>query len=260
MSPRVGIVVPTLGERSDYLELCLRSIRAAGDAYILMVAPKSFDSGNLKSLGLVDSVLTDTGEGLPAAINLGISSLPGSVEFVNWLGDDDLLMPNSLESLTDLLDLKPEVVMVFGACEYIDSKGHVVWENRSGQWAVALLRIGPDLIPQPGALFRRSAFYDVGELNVNLGWAFDFDLFIRLSKIGKLKYLNEKLSKFRWHPDSLSVEHRKRSVAEASQVRVSHLPFWLRPFAFIWEYPVKQATLVAGKKLSKRIYSRARAT
>jgi hypothetical protein len=148
--------------------------------------------------------------------------------------------------------------MTFGACDYIDAKGSVVWKNRSGKWTVPVLRFGPDLIPQPGAIFRRSAFTDVGGLKTNLGWAFDFDLFISLSKLGKLKYINQTLAQFRWHPESLSVEHRKRSVEEASQVRVSHLPAWLRPFSFLWEYPVRQATLVAGKRLSAKAQSKAR--
>jgi hypothetical protein len=177
---------------------------------------------------------------------------------VNWLGDDDRLIPGAITASTGVLDSKNDIVMTFGACEYIDSPGDVVWVNRSGQWAVPLLRFGPDLIPQPGALFRRSAFNTVGGLKTHLGWAFDFDLFIRLSKFGKLKYLNQTLAQFRWHPESLSVEHRKRSVAEASQVRVSHLPAVLRAISFIWEYPVRQATLIAGKRVTAKAQSKAR--
>jgi hypothetical protein len=148
--------------------------------------------------------------------------------------------------------------MTFGACDYIDSDGGLVWENRSGGWAVPLLRFGPDLIPQPGALFLRSTFNLVGGLKTNLGWAFDFDLFIRFSKVGKLHFINQTLAQFRWHPESLSVEHRKRSVEEASQVRVSHLPTFLRALSFIWEYPVRQATLIAGKLLTAKARSKAR--
>ena len=259
MNQRVGIVVPTLGERPDYLEQCLRSIRSAGQAHILLVAPASLDTSNLQSAGLLDSVALDEGSGLPSAINLGIESLPESVVYTNWLGDDDLLKPGSLSSSISVLDQKQEVVMAFGACDYIDSHGEIVWENRSGQWAVPLLRFGPDLIPQPGALFRRSTFKAVDGLKTNLGWAFDFDLFIRFSKAGKLHYISQTLAQFRWHPESLSVEHRKKSVAEASQVRLSHLPAVLRALSFIWEYPVRQATLIAGKRVTAKAQSKARA-
>jgi GT2 family glycosyltransferase len=260
LNQRVGIVVPTLGNRPDYLEQCLSSIRAAGEAHILLVIPASFNPDALKSAVLVDSVVLDAGSGLAPAINQGIKALPNSVEYVNWLGDDDLLTNGSLVSSSKALDENDQTVMAYGSCDYIDGEGQTVWVNRSGPWAVPLLRFGPDLIPQPGALFRRSAFEKVGGLKTDLGWAFDFDLFIRLSKLGKLRFLNQTLAKFRWHPESLSVEHRKKSVAEASQVRVSHLPAFLKPISFLWEYPVQQATLIAGKRVTAKAQSKARNT
>jgi GT2 family glycosyltransferase len=227
-------------------------------AHILLVAPTSLQTSAFQSASLIDSVVIDAGAGLASAINQGIRALPESVQYVNWLGDDDLLTNGSLSTSAQVLDSDPNVVMTFGACEYIDSNGKFVWENRSGQWAVPLLRLGPDLIPQPGALFRRSVFGNLGGLNVNLGWAFDFDLFIRLSKVGKLQFINQTLAKFRWHPESLSVEHRKKSVAEASQVRVSHLPMFLRPISLLWEYPVQQATLIAGSRVTAKAKSKAK--
>ena len=250
MSSRVGIVVPTLGKRRSYLEQCLGSIRAAGDAYILLVSPSGFDASELRRADLIDAQVNDSGTGLSEAINLGIKSLPADVEFVNWLGDDDLLAQNSIELAKTTLQADPKTVMAYGSCEYIDSDGEPLWTNRSGQWAVPLLRFGPDLIPQPGALFRRDTFEKVGGLSSDFDWAFDFDLFIRLSKQGKLVFINQRLSSFRWHPESLSVEYRKKSVAEASRVRKGHLPAALRVLSPLWEYPVMKATLIAGNRIT----------
>jgi GT2 family glycosyltransferase len=250
LSPTVGIVVPTLGERPDYLNQCLRSIRAAGEAFVVLVAPAAFDSSSLKSLGLVDLFVDDPKSGLSQAINAGLSALPSNIELINWLGDDDLLAPGSLLKASQALEADGSLSFVFGSCDYVDPHGNVIWTNRSGQWAVPMLRFGPDLIPQPGALFRRSSFEKVGGLDSKFGWAFDFDLFIKLSKLGKGKFLNQTLASFRWHPESLSVEFRKKSVAEASAVRLSHLPKALKPIAFIWEWPVRQATLLAGGRVT----------
>ena len=252
MNSRVGIVVPTLGTRPDYLLQCLRSIRASGQAHILLVAPANYNPAALFEAGLIDGKVEDPRLGLPEAINAGIRSLPTEVEFVNWLGDDDLLTEDSIFLSERFLSENPETVMVFGACDYIDSEGTLIRTNKSGLWAIPLLRFGPDLIPQPGALFRRDAFSKVGGLRAQFNWAFDFDLFIALSKLGKLKYLDATLSCFRWHPESLSVEHRKMSVSEASTVRVGHLPIWLRPISILWEYPVKQATLWAGTRVTHK--------
>lgn len=257
MNPRVGIVVPTLGTRPEFLEQCLKSIREAGDAYILLVAPTSLDVASIISGRLADGAVLDPGSGLPEAINLGIAKLPASVEHINWLGDDDLLIPGSITKAQKALDRYPNSVMVFGSCDYIDQTGKVVWRNRSGQWAVPLLRFGPDLVPQPGALFRRSAFEKVGKLNQTFDWAFDFDLFIKLAKLGKLTFINQTLAQFRWHPESLSVEFRRQSVAEASRVRVSHLPRLWRPISWLWEFPVMQATLIAGTRVTAKAKKKA---
>ena len=248
--------MPTLGKRPEYLDECLRSIRAAGEVHICLVAPETFSKESYLGPGLADQFVVDPGNGVSNAINAGFSALPEEVEFINWLGDDDLLQEDSLEYAAKALQQNSETVMVFGACNYIDPTGLVVWVNKSGQWASPLMHFGPDLIPQPGALFRRWAFEQVGGLSTKYDWAFDFDLFLKLKKIGKLLYVKRTLASFRWHPESLSVEFRNKSVQEAGIVRVSHLPGPLKLISWLWEYPVRKVTLIAGKQvteLSKRL-------
>ena len=255
MTSKVGIVVPTLGRRSDYLIQCLESIKNGGSgankAFVVLVAPRDFDFTEYLSSGLAHAFVEDSGLGLPAAINEGFDSMPESIEYINWLGDDDLISVGSLDVAVSHLEKDTKCVLVFGGCNYIDPNGKILWTNSSGSWAVPLLRFGPDLIPQPGALFRRSAFVAVGGLDTRYDWAFDFDLLIKLSKIGGLSFIDKTISSFRWHPYSLSVEFRRKSVKEASMVRVSHLPALVKPVSFLWEIPVMQATLIAGSKVTK---------
>lgn len=256
MNVRVGIVVPTLGKRPSYLKQSLESIQAAGAAHICLVAPKEFDCQGLINGGLIHQFLVDPGAGLAAAINEGFSKMPTEIEYINWLGDDDFLAPDSISDAVDVLDADPTAVLVYGSCEYVNPSGELVWVNKSGQWASKFLSFGPDLIPQPGALFRRKAFEQVGQLSISYKWAFDFDLLLRLKKIGKLRFIKKNLSSFRWHPESLSVAYRKESVIEASKVRVSHLPKALRSISLFWEYPVQVATLLAGQRLTSKAQKR----
>lgn len=256
VQPKVGIVVPTLGERPEYLQQCLRSIRAAGEAYICLVGPKDLDSKLPVFQGLIDQVTPDPGGGLANAINAGLASLPETVEYVNWLGDDDLLKPGVIEVALEALTSDIRTVAVYGACDYIDDAGAIIWTNMSGRWASRILRFGPDLIPQPGALIRRSAFEIIGRLSNEFGWAFDFDMFIKLSKVGKLSYLPVTLASFRWHPDSLSVGQRRKSVSEASEVRKAHLPKLPRAVSELWEFPIRELTYRAGLRVSQRATAR----
>jgi hypothetical protein len=241
-----AVVVPTLGRRPEYLPLALRSIRDAGECHILLVAPAAFDAAALIAEGLVDEKIDEVGRTLPDAINQGFAALAPGIEFIAWLGDDDLLRPGSLVATERFLREHPGSSAAYGRCDYIDETGAVLWTNRSGAWAAPLLRVGPDLIPQPGSLFRRSAFVAAGGLRTDLGWAFDLDLFLRLARFGKLSFLGTTLAAFRWHADSLSVGQRDDSVREASQVRREFLPAWLRPVSGVWEGPVRWATNRAG--------------
>lgn len=258
---RVGIVIPTIGGRPEYLPLALASIRKAvddpKDVYIILVGRAGFDPKPYAHL--IDEYLDEPESNLAAKINFGLRALPTSIEFFNWLGDDDLLTPGSLtialEAINDPRHAKNGIppVLVFGGCEYIDPTGKPLWNQKSGQWAVPLLRFGPQLIPQPGALYRRDAFEAVGGLSTKFGWAFDFQIFLSLSKIGRAIYIPQTLANFRWHPGSLSVSRRRESVAEASQVRKAHLPKILHPISELWEWPVRQATYLAGVRLGKKL-------
>lgn len=247
----VGIVVPTLGRRNDLLEITLHSIKASSNVYTLIVSPKDVDLSTFENL--FNQQVLDPGTGLADAINFGFKSLPEEIELINWLGDDDFLEPNSIDQIRNLMKSDSKSVAAFGKCAYVDENGKELFVNHSGRWAIPLLNFGPDLIPQPGMLFTRSAFNKVGGLSSNFGWAFDFDLLLNLKKIGKIKYLNKKVANFRWHQDSLSVGQRTKSVQEASKVRISHLPKFLKPISFLWEKPVMFLTLKTGEGLSKQM-------
>lgn len=253
---KIGIVVPTIGERPEYLPLTLRSIRQSGDCFILLVGRKGFDASEFLANGLIDKYLDEQGASLPEKINFGFSELPKEVEYINWLGDDDLFSPNAMRIALKRMEQPDRPVLVFGGCQYIDQDGNPLWNQKSGGWAIALLRFGPQLIPQPSSLYRRDVFERIGGLSSSYSMAFDFDLFLRLSKAGKSVFIPETLASFRWHQGSLSVKNRERSVTEASTVRRSHLPRALKPISLVWEIPVKLATFWAGKALSKKLLNK----
>jgi hypothetical protein len=206
---------------------------------------------DLIARGLADAKVDETGRSLPAAIEQGFAALPEEIEFMSWLGDDDLLRGDSLRITSEYLATHPRTAAVYGRCDYIDENNNLVWHNRSGAWAAPLLRVGPDLIPQPGSLFRRESYRRTNGLRTDLGWAFDMDIFLQLASVGRLSYVPRTLAAFRWHTESLSVAQRGRSVAEASQVRRDHLPKAIRPISVLWEGPVRWATHRAGSVVIK---------
>jgi glycosyltransferase involved in cell wall biosynthesis len=252
--PAVGVVVPTIGERPQYIDITLKSIREAGDSYIVLVGRKGFDATSYQKEGLVDLYIDELETSVPKKINQGFRALPENIEYITWIGDDDLLAPGSLSLAVNVLDRPEKPVLVYGHCQYIDSDGNDVLVKRSGGWAVPLLRFGPQLIPQPSALFRRDVFERVGGLSDKFEFAFDFDLFLKLTKQGRAVFVDKILSSHRWHATSLTYSRRWDSVREASVVRVLNLPSVAKFFSPIWELPIVMLTFLAGHFLSKSAF------
>ncbi len=250
--PRILLVVATLGERIDFLRETLTSIRAQSvPSDVVIVAPVGIPQLAELVEEFATSFLPDPGS-LTAAINLGMGTAARHHEFVNWLNDDDLLEPGSLEATIRALDADQTAVVAFGACRYIDPQGRELWISKAGPWAPRVLKWGPDLIPQPGMLVRRSAWQAVGGLDESFRFAFDLDLLLKLQKLGRLVDVGVVVSSFRWHPDSLTVGDRTTNIVESERAKRQSLGAAARRVAWLWEAPVRVATRVAASEVQRR--------
>jgi GT2 family glycosyltransferase len=189
---------------------------------------------------------------LAGAINLGATALAAHHEFINWLNDDDLLEPEALAATIDALDARPDAVVAYGACRYIDPDGRQLWISSAGPWATRILGWGPDLIPQPGMLVRAGAWQQAGGLDESYTLAFDLDLLLRLKRVGRLVDVGQIVSSFRWHPTSLTVGDRKINIAESERAKRAALNPTARKMAWLWEAPVRVATHAAAREVQRR--------
>ena len=236
------------------LKECLTSLRVE-NVFIALVGPKSLSKSPL--VEMADVVFDDENASLPAAINLAISQLPEHIHYVSWLGDDDQIVSGAIRLQEELLNESSSVVATYGQCRYIDLDGNELGVQRSGKFALSLLQWGPNLIPQPGGLFRRATWLELGGLDENYSQAFDTDFYLRISKKGEVRYLPHILANYRWHDQALSVGNRWKSVVESSKARKinSSNPLVTN---FVLDWLVKLATLVAGRALSFRLSRRRR--
>ena len=217
----VLVVVPTLGQRPDYLASTLDSLQAQRGVgvRILVVAPPQAHAVVEECARRGIEFLAQTGRGMSQAINQGWSHAGGGEQFWTWLGDDDVLPPTSLQHSVGALRGSPRAVLAYGRCAYVDARGDVLFEARPGPLAGRLLRWGPDLVAQPGSLARADAVRAAGMLDETLRFAMDLDLFLRLKDVGGVVYLPRRLAEFRWHDGSTTVADPAASDAEARLVR-----------------------------------------
>ena len=256
MVTKIGIVIPTAFNRPEYLPLAYKSIASQQGEFeleILVGTPEDkLDAVRAVLPAGAKVVAESTEPGLAKKLDLLLRELSVDCDIIGWLGDDDLLSEGSISQSVAAFEKDPDVVMTYGGCDYVDANGDVIFTNQSGEWASKILRFGPQLIPQPGSLMRRTAFEKTSGLSNEFALAFDFDLFLQLKNQGSFAYLNKTLAQFRWHPTSLSVKRRLRSATEASRVRRRHYNGLAKLFWWLWEPFVILATWAAGKLVSLR--------
>ena len=236
------------------LDRALRSVdtqRESVEVTLVMVVPRN--RGEARKLGeqYGARIIDDPGEGMSAAINVGLASRDGE-EFYIWLGDDDYYLPGGLATLAKLIGCDPNTVVAYGACHYVDDSGHVLWTSRAGSLAKAIVGFGPNLIPHPAALMRLDAVEAAGGYDQSLRYAMDLDLLLSLRERGTFASTTESVSAFGWQPESLTVSDRNASAAEARRIKRQHLPSWARVVEPLWAHPVAWASAYAAHRISKK--------
>jgi GT2 family glycosyltransferase len=249
----VGYVVPTLGLRNRYLIECLTSIKNAGCTNIFVVGPLLELQAIPQVASMATKLIDDPGQGLTGAINYGVSQFPKDVEYIGWLGDDDLLTPDSIRNSLKVFSSNNQAVATYGRCRYISHDGKSIFLNKSGKWASRFMNVLPNFIPQPGSLISRSAFEKIEGVKSDYPLSFDFEMFFNLKRYGKLVFIDEIQGFFRWHSESLSVDQRTEAVKQTSQIRRNNLPFLVRRISFLWEPIIQNATIFIGTKISKKM-------
>ncbi|MFF2424660.1 glycosyltransferase [Streptomyces mirabilis] len=203
--PSVRLVVPSNGERPEYLEQCLASVSRQRESVEAVVVGPARAADALRAVAERHGCgfLVEDERGLSNAVNQGWRG--ATTEYLTWLGDDDLLTEGSLSAAREALDRVPGAAMAYGRLTIIDADDRTLYTLRPGTFASWLFRYGQNFVGQPGSLYRRSAVQRVGMLDPALRYAMDFDLHLRLRQGGGMVYLPRVLGCFRVHPSSLTV-------------------------------------------------------
>ena len=218
--------------------------------HLVVVVPKTEKKARTLAKKYGATIVDDPGKGMSAAINAGLSRRTNENYYI-WLGDDDAFCAGGLEALKSLMESSPGAVVAYGACEYVNDAGDVVWTSGAGRLARLMLGFGPNLIPHPAALIRLDALQEIGGYDPTLQMVMDLDVFLKLKKKGRFVSTSRPVSQFGWHEDSLTVADRKKSSNEARMVKRRHLPPVLRLIEPLWEFPVQWASHLAARSLSR---------
>lgn len=249
--PRVSIVMPMYNS-ATFLESTVASVSAQTftNWELVLYDDGSTDRTAEISRELAESdprIKTATGRHLGVAVarNDGLRHTDPESEFIVFLDSDDTWTADALTILVDALVANPQAPAAHALAQGTDMDGRAFdgddlqqyirarrrWENG------ALVELeDPSVTPfeativqnwvvTPGtSIIRRSALAQVGELDPATSPADDWDLNVRLSRLGAMVFVDKVVLNWRRHPYSLAntskrwrlacFEVRKRSIKD----------------------------------------------
>jgi glycosyltransferase involved in cell wall biosynthesis len=201
--PRITVVTPSYNQ-GMFLEATIQSILLQGYPnleYIIIDGGSEDDSVQVikkyeQGLAYWHSK-KDCGQA--DAINQGMRLATGDI--LCWLNADDLYLPGTLfEVARQFNGVIGRPHLLYGSALTMHEDG----ENLDGGSRVAAL-FDPsvltycDYVVQPSSFWSRELWLETGELNVNYRYAFDWEWFIRASKISQFKHFCKFFSIYRLH-------------------------------------------------------------
>lgn len=184
---RVSLIIPTFN-RPHLLPRAVESARRAGrDVEVIVVDDASSDetASVCAALPGIKYVRVDRNQGVAGARNVGL--LESSGDFIAFLDDDDLRVPNSLDHQVSLLMSHPDAGFVAGGVMLADQEcnpsGEVaVPQGMSGDVFWKVLELELHLIPG-SVVVRKESFLEVGIFNQRLAGIDDWDLWTRIAEV-----------------------------------------------------------------------------
>ncbi|MEM7116214.1 MAG: glycosyltransferase family 2 protein [Chloroflexota bacterium] len=201
----MSIIIPSYNQ-AQFLEETIRSVLLQGYPnleYIIIDGGSS--DGSLDIIRKYEPWITywvsEPDGGQSNALNKGFERATG--EFLAWVNADDGLLPNAIGRVIETFMTVSDAVLVYGACQLIDENDRRlrVAEALPKMNVDTLLKVGSEIWPTP--FFRRDAFCQVGLFNEQLKYCLDYDLWIRLNRIGNsARCPGSPLAVFRVHEGS----------------------------------------------------------
>ncbi len=157
------------------------------DELIIVVEQKTF----LESNELISSnnrislrFLVNKVPGLVNALNFAVSE--ASHQWIMRFDIDDKYSYNRMEIQRELIN--DDIAVIFSDYNFVSSSGKYLGNMPSGilESIVKLSLVNGRRTPHPGSLFSKAIFNSVGGYNPNLIQCEDLDLWLRMSRLGKL--------------------------------------------------------------------------
>lgn len=223
-------VVTSVFNGEKFLARAIESIlgQSFGDFEFILIDDGSTDATGsiLEQYRLQDSriqVLRQPNLGLIEALNRGCRIAKG--RYIARMDADDIALTDRFRLQVEFMEKNSSIGLLGGAVEYVNAEGKTLGISRNpsgdGEIREALASCSP--FWHPTVMMRREAFESVGGYRKAFVQAEDYDLWLRIAERFQMANLESAIVQYRFHPQQVSVQHRKKQVMSSMAARAAAL-------------------------------------
>ncbi|MDD6070067.1 MAG: glycosyltransferase, partial [Clostridiales bacterium] len=233
--PLVSVVTPSYNQ-GKFIETTIKSVLAQDYPnleYIVMDGGSSDETISILQK-YSDKIrwYSEKDRGQADAVNKGIRLAKGKI--IGWLNSDDTYLEGAVSEMVDYLKTHPDTDMVYGEGYYTDKDGNITERYLTEKYNRKRLA-EMCIICQPTAFFTKEIVERVGMLDVEHQLSMDYELWMRIAKVGKIAYIPDYIATSRMYEENKTLSRRKEVYEETCKAVKKHYGYvpinWIDGYA-----------------------------
>jgi glycosyltransferase involved in cell wall biosynthesis len=229
--PRITVVTPSFNQAA-YLERTICSVLDQGypNLEYIIVDGGSTD-GSVDIIRKYQSQLaywvSESDKGQSHAINKGLRRATG--DWVAWQNSDDIYYPGVFSDLAHMAEKNPCRKLIVGNMMLIDTNDRILRDIRYVRPCHKAMLVEGMLLANQVSFWRRGIHQEIGWMDEDLHFSFDYEWFLRLTKHYEGVHANRFWGALRLHGEAKLSKWPEKAGLEHAMVRLRYgpeLPLW----------------------------------
>ncbi len=262
--PKISIVTPSYNQ-GEFIEETIRSVLLQNYPnleYIIMDGGSTDETQAIleRYSPWLSYVVSEPDGGQSDAIATGFEIASGKI--IAWLCSDDLYLEGALEWVVNQYQINPNIDIICGIADLNQGTGQICehpYRDETPTYPKLISR--GQCVRQPASFWTKEIYQKTAGIDRSLQFCMDYDLLIKLCRVGKAKYIRKDIAWIRLHQNckSLTLQHihaqEKAKIVEQELKKISIPNVYLCTLSYwcLLNYYYRTPTIQPLKKIWKII-------
>jgi glycosyltransferase involved in cell wall biosynthesis len=222
--PKITVITPSYNQ-AEFLERTIKSVideNYPNLEYIIIDGGST--DGSVEIIRKYEKYLSywvsEKDHGQSHAINKGLRMATG--DWIAWQNSDDIYYPGAFSAVAKAVQTHPDVELIIGDMNLINEHDEVIRTFLYANVNFRELAAEGMILSNQVAFWKKTVQNKVGFLDETLHFGFDYDWFLRLTKITPAFSTNKLLGAFRIQPDAKTQVNKTENLHAHMVVRERH--------------------------------------